>query len=177
MSGSACHPAAGVGPRTAHVEPLYGSPVGPVAQHRPGGPQLVQTHVAMHDIASDQPELPVEPFGTENLSPQDGGAEAWRDGLDRIDYGIGCSILFIVPIAAIGEFGRELLAKQARHMLACRSQTIVDRAGDEHFDDRFLGPALGLGIEERPVHVIQCRGENDTRPVVLTRMRERGKRR
>ena len=50
MAGSACHPAAGVGPRTAHVEPLYGSPVGPVAQHRPGGPQLVQTHMAVHEM-------------------------------------------------------------------------------------------------------------------------------
>src|SRR5258708_6259553 len=49
----------------------------------------------------------------------------------------------------------ELLAEEAGDVLARRRQAVVDAGRQLHLDDRFVGPAPGLGVGERLVHVIE----------------------
>jgi hypothetical protein len=37
-------------------------------QHWPRRPELVEAHIAVHDIASDQTEFALQPFGAEDLA-------------------------------------------------------------------------------------------------------------
>src|SRR5690606_41741816 len=108
------HASAGRGARAAHVEALDRPAVPAISQHRPGRPELVEAHIPVHDVAADQPEFAFEPLWAEPSLADDTGAKARRVFFDRVEDGIGGRLFFIVPVAAIGQLGRELLAEEAR---------------------------------------------------------------
>src|SRR3546814_18112112 len=79
----------------------------------------------------------------------------------RIDDAIRRRFLLVIPIAPVRQFGCELLAEEARHMLAGRRKAVVDGRGDQHLDNRRLRPAEMLCVEESAVHIIASRREDD----------------
>ena len=121
----------------------------------------------MHDVAADQPEPALEPLGAEPRLGDDAGAKAGGVRLDRVEDRVGRHTLLRIPVAPVGQFGRELLAEQASDMAARGREAVVDGRGDQHLDDRRLRPAVALRIEEGAVHVIERWGQNNSRLVML----------
>ena len=80
----------------------------------------------MHDVSADQAEFSLNSLGAEDLATEDGGAEAGGIALDRVDDGIGGLVFLGIPVVAVGQYGRELLAEQAGDMLAFGGQTVVN---------------------------------------------------
>jgi hypothetical protein len=130
------HAAARVRARAAHVEPADRAAVVAVAEDRAGGPQLVEGHVAVHDVAAGEVELALEALGAEHLAAEDRGAETRGVLLDGVDDGVGGRVFLGVPVAAVGQLRGELLAEQAGDVLARRGEAVVDGRGDQHLDDR-----------------------------------------
>ena len=60
-------------------------------------------------------------------------------------------------------------------MLALRRERIVQRAGDDHLDDRRVRNAVLARIEIRAVHVVERRRENDSRGMMRPRLGQAGK--
>ncbi len=91
-----------MGSGAAHVEALDRRAVAGVAQHRPRRPQLIQRHVAVHDVAADQAELPLQVQGREDHAPQDRRLEVRRPVVDCVDDQVGDLFAVFVPRAALG---------------------------------------------------------------------------
>jgi hypothetical protein len=82
-------PPPGCVPGAAHVQAGDRAAVVAVAQHRARGPQLVERHVAVHDVASDEPELALEVDRRERHDADDRLLEAGREAVDGIDDQVG----------------------------------------------------------------------------------------
>src|SRR3546814_9068487 len=111
-------------------------------------PQLVEAHIAVHDVAAGKPELAFEPLGRQPRLRDDAGAKTRRVLLDRVDDAIRRRFLLVVPVATARKFGRELLAEEAGDMLARRGEAVVDGRGDQHLDDRRLRSAILFRVEK-----------------------------
>src|SRR3569623_2462649 len=110
--------ATGVRARTAHIQATERSAIGAVAEDRPCRPELIERHVAVHDVAVDQAELPLEPLGTEDHPAEDRRPESRRVALDRVDDRVGSLVFLQIPVAPVGKLRREMLAEQARNLTA-----------------------------------------------------------
>ena len=89
--------ATGVRARTAHIKPRDRRPVVAMPQHRTCGIQLVERHVAVEDIAADQPEFALEIERRMDLPCNDTRLEIGcmlRDGVDDV---VGDLLADIVP--------------------------------------------------------------------------------
>src|SRR3546814_3181765 len=80
--------AAGMRARAAHIKPLHRPAITAVAEHGARRPQLVEAHIAVHDVAADKPELAFEPLGRQPRLRDDARAEPRRVLLDRVDDAI-----------------------------------------------------------------------------------------
>src|SRR3546814_4669207 len=80
--------AAGMRPRAAHIKPLHRPAITAVAEHGARRPQLVEAHIAVHDVAAGKPELAFEPLGRQPRLRDDAGAKTRRVLLDRVDDAI-----------------------------------------------------------------------------------------
>src|SRR3546814_11391821 len=94
----------------------------------------------------------------------------FRSFFDRIDDASRRRFLLVIPNAPVRQFGCELLAEEARHMLAGRRKAVVDGRGDQHLDNRRLRPAELLCVEEGAVHIVERRREDDPRLMMLARL-------
>src|SRR5690348_10938189 len=63
VAGRACHSAAGMGAGTAQIQALQRHPVIRGADHWPRAEELVEAHLAVKDVAADQPEPALEEIG------------------------------------------------------------------------------------------------------------------
>src|SRR3546814_1908467 len=108
-----------------------------------------------------------EPFGRQARLGNDARAEAGGVVFDGVDDAVGGGFLFVIPVPPVRQFGRELLAEEARDMLPRRREAVVDGRGDQHLDDRRLRPAELLRVEEGAVHIVERRREDDPRLVML----------
>ena len=87
--------------------------------------------------------------------------------IDRRNHEIGDLFPTIVPRDATGKHGRDMLAKQARHMPALRRQCVVHRRRDDELNDRLLRPAPAACIAIGRVHIGEARRDDDAGRVVL----------
>ena len=133
-----------MGSGTAHIKALDRRAVAGVAQNRARDPELIERHVAVHDVPAGQAKSALQVQGREDHSAQDRGLEVGRPVIDRVDDQVGGLIPRVVPRAPVGKPRRELLAEQAGHMLAGRGQAVVEGRWDQHLDDRFSRPADNL---------------------------------
>src|SRR3546814_8322716 len=78
-----------------------------VAEHRARGPELVEAHIAVHDVAADEPELAFEPFGRQARLGNDARAEAGGVFFDGVDDAVGGGFLFVIPVPPVRQFGRD----------------------------------------------------------------------
>src|SRR6476469_10833594 len=112
------HSAAGMGPRSAQVQALERHPVIGRADHRPGAEQLVESHLAVEDVAADESETALEIKRRMDLPPQHRLGESGRVAVDRRDDLVRRLLPLIVPGSAGAEVKAKMLAKQGRAMLA-----------------------------------------------------------
>src|SRR3954471_360822 len=71
-----------------------------------------------------------------------------------------------IPGLPIWQFRRDVLAEQARDVLALRRKAVIERRGDQHLDDRLFRPTLQARIEIRALHVRKRRRDDDSRRVM-----------
>ena len=138
MARSAGHPAAGMRARTAQIEALERHPVIGRADHRPRAEQLVEPHLAVEDVAADQPEAALEVERRMDLPPEHRLGEARRVRIDRGDDRVGRLLALLVPAAPRPEIVAEMLAEQA-------DATCLP-----------LGARLGSSVEGISISMIGC---------------------
>jgi hypothetical protein len=68
-----------------------------VAQHRPGGEQLIEGQGSVKDVAAEEAEVPFEVEGRKSLAADDAGPKPWRVAVDRVDHEVGYLIAPLVP--------------------------------------------------------------------------------
>src|SRR5215510_1079156 len=104
--------------RAAVIEPSHGAAVVGMTQHRPRREQLVQRQRAVKDVAAEQAELPLEIERGQHLPTDDTSCKTRREPIDGCDHEIGDFLAMIVPGFSARQFRRDVLAEQARNMLA-----------------------------------------------------------
>src|ERR1051326_6125144 len=161
VAGRTGHPAARMGAGTTHVKSRDRCPVLTRAQNWTCGPQLVERHAAVHDIAINESERALQIERRQRRFADNRIAEIRRvlgDGIDNQPRGV---LLYVIPVAAIWQLRREVLAKQHAHMLSGRCKTVVEHTWDKEFHNRFAGPTLCLCIEIGAVHVVERWRDDD----------------
>src|SRR5262245_27345165 len=101
MAGRTGHAPSGVCPGPAQIKPGQCSAVVAVAQHRAGGIHLVQTHRAVEDVATDQPEGALKIERAHDLAAEHGRFEVWREAINGVDHQIGDLFAVEVPGLAV----------------------------------------------------------------------------
>ena len=127
----------------------------------------------MENVAADEAEFALEVEGREDLARDDRRLEARRIGFDRVDHEIGDRLARLVPRAPVRQFRRDMLAEQGRDMLARGAKRIVERRGDQHFDDWGGRPAGQPGVDEGALHIGEARRDHDAAPMMLSRVAPR----
>ena len=103
---------------TAQVKAPEGQPIVRSAYHRPRAEQLVEAHLAGEDVATDEAEAALEVERRMDLAAEQGLGEARRVGAHGGDDLVGGFLALLVPAPPRPEILAEMLAEQARHMLA-----------------------------------------------------------
>src|SRR5271155_412597 len=111
----------------------------------------------MKNIAAHEPECPFQIEWAHDLPPEHGGLEIRSMAVDEIDHHVRHFLAMRIPGSTVRQDWRDMLAEQARHVLARRRKAIVESRGNENLNDRPLRPAAGLGIEIGLVHVGKTR--------------------
>ncbi len=126
----------------------------------------------MEDVAADQAEGTLQVQRGQRLPAEHRVGESGRVALDGGDHQLGDLVAVRVPAAPIRQLRRHVLAEQAGHVLAGRRQPIVQRAGDQQFDDGVARPTVLARIAVGAVHVVQARRQNDAGGEVVARPRQ-----
>src|SRR5690348_966947 len=161
MPGRSRHPASWVSARAAQVKALERHPVVGSADHRPSAEQLVEPHLPVEDIAADETEAALEIERRMDLPAEHGLGEAGCMSIYGGDDLVGGLFALFVPASTRSEIVAEVLAEQARDVLALRRKRLVESRRDQHFDDRLLRPPVDRRVQPRTVHVIEARGHDD----------------
>jgi hypothetical protein len=61
--------------------------------------------------------------------------------IDRLDHEIGHGFTVVVPRRTIGEFWRDMLAEETRHVLSAWRERVVDCRRNDQLNDRAARPA------------------------------------
>ena len=142
-------------------------------QHRAGAEKLVQSELAVEDVAPDQPELTLEIPGRQHPAAEDRGLEVGREASHLRDHRIGRALALVGPGAAIGKRIAEVLAEEACHVASRRREGVVHGAGDQDLDDGLRGPARLARGHERTIHECKRGREDDAGAVVRLRVLSR----
>src|SRR5712691_10658020 len=94
---------------TAEIKSTHGRAVIGIAEHRPRREQLVERERAVKDVPASQPELALEIERGEGRAGEDALPDIRRVAVDRRDDRVGSGLLRVVPAAALGELGIEVL--------------------------------------------------------------------
>src|SRR4051812_7182704 len=161
MTRRAGHAAARVRPGAAEVEAFERHSVIGCADHWTSAEQLVEPHLAVENVAADEAEAPFKVERRMDLSPKHGLGEAWRMRVDGRDNPVGRLVALSVPTPPRPEIVAEVLAEQARDMLALGCESRIESRRDQHLDDWLFGPAVHRGVEIRVMHIIEARRHDD----------------
>src|SRR3982751_2754747 len=104
--------AAGVGARAAKVEALERHAVIGRTDHGTGAEQLVEAHLAVENVAADQPKAALEVERRVDLASKHRFGEARCVAIHRRDDRIGGSLALIIPAAPLAEVIAEMLAEE-----------------------------------------------------------------
>src|SRR6185369_7066295 len=118
VTGRAGDAAAGMGAGAAMVEALQRPAIVGMAEHRPRREQLIERQRAMKDVAAEQAELPLQIERRQYLAADHACRKARRVFVHRRDHEVGDLIAVIVPGLSVRQFRRDMLAEQARDVLA-----------------------------------------------------------
>ena len=92
----------------------------------PRSPELIERHIAMHDVAAGEAEFLLQVCRREAGAAQDRAAKVWRVFSDGIDHDVGNFLTRGRPVA-VGEDGGYVLAEQAGDVMARRCKRVVER--------------------------------------------------
>src|SRR5690348_7987586 len=108
VAGGAGHSAAGMGAGTAQIQALQRHPVIRGADHWPRAEELVEAHLAVKDVAADQPEPALEVERRMDLSAEHRLGEARRMRIDGRDDLVGRLLALVVPASPRPEIVAEM---------------------------------------------------------------------
>src|SRR5437870_542856 len=111
MAWRAGHAAARVGSRAAQIKSSERHPVIGRTNHRPGAEQLIEAHLAMKDVAADQPEPAFEVEWRVYLPAEHGLREARCVAVDGGDDRVRGLLALVVPAAPRTKVVTEVLAE------------------------------------------------------------------
>src|SRR5262245_66465493 len=140
------HAAARMRARPAQVEPLDGRAVVGVPQHGARAPDLVERQSAVKDVATDEPVLTLHVARRQYLAAQPRRLEVGGVPRHGAHYHVRGRLAYIVPVELTGQVIGEMLAEQARHVLAGWRERGVDRGRDYHLDDGRARAAIGARV-------------------------------
>src|SRR5258708_35831177 len=109
-----------------------------------------------------------------NLPSEHRLGKAWSMGVHSRDNLIGSCVALTVPASPLTKIVAEVLAEQARNMLALGSKGCVERRGNEHFDNGLVGPAVHSSIEVGAVHIIEARCHDNAGSQMIALFGEHG---
>ena len=123
----------------------------------------------MKNVAADEAEVALEVERRQDLAGDDRCPEAGRVSLDRLDHQVGDRLARLVPRAPVRQLRRDMLAEERGDVAPGRRERIVERRGDQHFDDRRPRPAVEPRVHEGALHVGEARARSrfprrDARP-------------
>jgi len=116
----------------------------------------------MKYVAADQPEFSFQIQWRQRHLSEYQLAKAGRVIFDNGQYRLYCCIALVVPIAVRWQFRRKLLAEQTCDVLTSGGKAIVDKAWDQHFNNRIARPAVSACVLIGPVHIVQRGSHDDT---------------
>ena len=111
-----------MGPGPALIQPLDGSAIVAVSQHRSRAEQLIERQRAVKYIAADQAKFPLQIEWRMNLPRDHAGAEIGREFAHRRDHQIGHFFTMVIPTSAFAQSRCHVLAKQTRDVFTNRRQ-------------------------------------------------------
>ena len=167
VAGKSRHAATGVRRRSAHVEPFQRPAIIAMAEHRPRAVELIEAELAVEDVAADERELSLHIERRKDHPSKYGRTEIRRIARHRVDHDIGDFFATIVPARSIGQLRRDMLAEQARDMLALRRQAVVEHALNMHLDHRLLRPAGAARVGVGLVQIFQRRRDHHAAAVMV----------
>ncbi len=139
--------------RAANIETRDRRTIVGEAGRRAHGEDLVHMQAAMEDIATDEAEFTLEIERSEHLAGDDRTAEIRRIRRHRVDHALGGFVPRFVPASPVGERRREMLAKQACHVMAFGCQRRVDGRGDAELDNGFARNAMLARLVEGAIQI------------------------
>ena len=152
-------PPPGMRRRAAHVEVLDRRPVLGPSRHGPQEEELLESQLALEDVAFREPEVALEVERREDLPVLDDVLDVRRVLGDRVDDRVAEGLALLVPVA-LEVVGRVL--HEARHdVLAGRSEGGVRQGRDDHVDVGTPGEAAVLGVVVGALHVLDRRRDRD----------------
>jgi alkanesulfonate monooxygenase SsuD/methylene tetrahydromethanopterin reductase-like flavin-dependent oxidoreductase (luciferase family) len=159
--------AAGMGPRAAHIEPCNRRAIIGMAEHGPRRKNLRGLERAVKDVAADEAEGALQIERAHDLPARAPTFEVRRVAVDRLDHQVGDLFAAIVPGFSVGQVRRDMLAEQARDMLALRRERVVERRRITTSTTGFSTSHAGARIEISLLHIAQARRDDDSGRVMF----------
>ena len=97
--------------RTAQIKAGERHPVISGANHRPRAEQLIQSHLAVENVAADQTETALQVERRMDLPGNDRFGEAWSMSINGCDNRVRRLFALVVPRPAIRQLVAEMLAE------------------------------------------------------------------
>src|ERR1700744_609589 len=169
MSGSPRDTATRMGSGATHVQTLQRSAVVLISEHRARREHLIERQCAVKYVAADETEGALEIQRALDLAPEHGGFEIRGVLVDGLDHQIRDLVAVRVPGLAIRKLRSNMLAEEARHVLAAWRQAVVQCRGNHDLHNRLARPAGRACIEIGLLHIGEGRGGNDARRMVIRR--------
>src|SRR3546814_13842199 len=108
-----------------------------------------------------------EPFGRQARLGNDARAEAGGVVFDGVDDAVGGGFLFVIPVPPVRQFGRALLAEEARDMLPRRREAVADGRGDQHLATRGLRQAELILVAQGAAALVAHRRADEPSRVMI----------
>src|SRR5438067_13776678 len=112
--------------RAAQVQALERHPVIGCTDHRPRAEQLVEAHLAMEDVAADQPEAALEIERRMDLPADHRRGKAGGMRIDGGNDRVGRLLALVVPTPPRTQVVAEVLAEERSDMLALGREAGVE---------------------------------------------------
>src|SRR5436853_1319749 len=153
VSRCPAHAATRMGPRSAEVEAVHGSPVAGPPGDGPEDEELVQRHLPVIDVALREAESAFQIRGGQHLPRDDELLETGHVIFEDADDTIGESFPSVLP-RAWSQVVRSVLDQRGQDVLSRRRESRIHDRRDEDVEEGAAGRAPILRFVLRPFEIL-----------------------